>query len=79
MTPPRIRFELDRSGELDEVFFRNSDVHIERMADKAFWIGIDMQDGTHFAVNTGVEKGIWYFRIEEGFGTVEHAVQRRVG
>ncbi len=64
--PKPVEFSLDPDGELDEVWFRNADVHIERMSRTGFWIGFDLPDGSRFMANTGVCRGRWFFTIEEG-------------
>lgn len=41
---------------LDEVVARYPNlVHLERMSKTGWWLGIDMADGTHIAVNLGTE------------------------
>ncbi len=52
-------------GELDEVFIPNAFVHIERMDDTAFWIGIEGAGLPMLHLNTGVHRGVWFFNIEE--------------
>lgn len=55
-------------GEFDEVWVKNAFVHIERMDDKAFWIGIDPPKASglpRIMLNTGVVNGQWYFNLEE--------------
>ena len=57
-----------QDDELDEVFIRNASVHIERMDDTAFWIGIYPPESSGFPsimLNTGVYKGEWFFNVEE--------------
>lgn len=51
-------------GELDEVWIENAFVHIERMDDTAFWIGIEGKGKPMLHLNTGVHRGQWYFNIE---------------
>ena len=53
------------TGEFDETFVANASVHIERMDDTAYWIGIYTPDGKGIMVNTGVYRGEWYFNVEE--------------
>ena len=48
VTPYRIN--LDDAGELDEVFATGK-IHVERMAEGAWWIGITTEDGTELHVN----------------------------
>lgn len=38
---------------LDEFIAHNTTVHFEAMGDSQFWIGIDLPDGRHFAINCG--------------------------
>lgn len=38
---------------LDEFVARGVDVHFEAMSNNSFWIGIDFEDGTHWAINCG--------------------------
>lgn len=65
-------------GELDEVFIANAFVHIERMGDTAFWIGIEGENKPMLHLNTGVHRGQWYFNIEVDSNDEPHwlAVQR---
>jgi len=61
-------FKMDSLGEFDELFIREAFVHIERMGDTAFWIGIypPVKSGfPNIMLNTGVSKGRWYFNVEE--------------
>lgn len=58
-------FKMDSKGEFDEVFLENASVHIERMDETGFWIGIDLPDGRCIHVNTGVERGTWFFNVSE--------------
>src|SRR6185437_10408306 len=51
-------------GELDEVFINNASVHIERMHETAFWIGISCEGKPPLMLNTGVHRGTWYFNVE---------------
>jgi hypothetical protein len=54
MTGPRYEIRLDDDGSLDEVVaFAPELVHLERMTETGWWLGIDMPDGTHIAVNFG--------------------------
>lgn len=61
----QIRFKLDSEGEFDEVFISNASVHIERMNDTGFWIGIEGKGLPLLMVNTGVHRGKWFFNLEE--------------
>lgn len=76
-----IKFSLDHRGEFDEVFLRNAAVHIERMNETGFWIGIDLPDGRRVSVNTGIESGNWFFNVEEDKlnGGKFHSINRPVG
>lgn len=65
MSKKDLEFGLDHRGEFDEVWLRNAFVHIERMDDAAYWIGIDAEDGRRIMVNTGVWRGEWYFNVYE--------------
>jgi hypothetical protein len=58
-------FGLDHRDELDEVFVRNAFVHIERMNETGYWIGIDSPGRPHLMINTGVHGGKWFFNVEE--------------
>lgn len=60
-----MKFTLDFRGEFDELFIRGADIHIERMNETGFWIGIDLPDGEQIMINTGVHQGVWYFNVEE--------------
>jgi hypothetical protein len=68
---------LDWQGEFDEVFVSDASlVHIERMDERAFWIGINVGKRM-LMINTGVSDGEWYFRIEEDkIGGKEFVVKR---
>ncbi len=61
----RHEFSLDDFGEFDEVFVKNASVHIERMDETAYWIGIDAPGMASLMVNTGTVDGVWYFNVEE--------------
>jgi len=51
---PTDRMEIRYHGnELDEVVARDAFVHIEKMDDGRWWIGIDVDD-RHYAINLGV-------------------------
>lgn len=55
-------------GEFDEVFVRNAFVHIERMNETGFWIGVDPPKSSglpRIMLTTGVYKGEWFFNLEE--------------
>ena len=42
----------DPPDSLDEVIAHNVKlVHLERMGDNAYWLGIDLEDGRHLRVN----------------------------
>lgn len=67
-------------GEFDEVFIRNAFVHIERMNETGFWIGIDPPKDSglpRIMVNTGVYKGEWYFNLQEDSTGGKHFSVRR--
>jgi len=79
MTEP-LRFgKLDHRGEFDELWVRNAYVHVERMDKTAFWIGIDIEDDRdhRLMVNTGVDRGVWYFNVEEEGGVGHSFTVRR--
>ena len=61
----RHKYGLDHRKEFDEVFIKNAHVHIERMHETCYWIGISTKDFPDLMINTGVEKGMWFFNIEE--------------
>lgn len=65
--------------EFDELFLKDATVHIERMNTRAFWIGIEAADGQRIHINTGVEDGKWFFRVEEvdAEGGISEVVERR--
>lgn len=59
--------KIASDGELDEIF-ASGGIHIERMSDSSFWIGIypDRKKGLpDLMINTGVHGGVWYFNVEE--------------
>jgi len=66
---------LDGSGEFDETWLCDAYVHIERMNETGFWIGIKTRTGVLVTINTGVHKGEWYFNVEEDGG--KHYTVRR--
>lgn len=59
--------------ELDEVFIKDAHVHIERMDDTSFWIGIHATGMAPIMLNTGVCRGVWYFNVEED--SLDHKAQ----
>ncbi len=59
-----VDFSFSPDGEFDELFLRDCSVHIERMNETGFWIGIDFAGG-RVTVNTGVYRGEWFFNVEE--------------
>src|ERR1700689_5198421 len=63
------KMHLDRiDNEFDEVWIANCDVHIERMNETGFWIGIDPPNRSGLPgimLNTGLYKGEWFFNIYE--------------
>jgi hypothetical protein len=61
----RHEFRLDHRQEFDEIVLPQASVHIERMDETAFWIGIEAIGLPGLMVNTGVNRGTWYFNIEE--------------
>lgn len=63
--PDAFEFRLDQSGEFDEFVAKNAAIHVERMNETGFWIGIDLPGGARVKINTGVESGKWFFNIEE--------------
>lgn len=56
---------LDGRKEFDELIVENATVHIERLDKKTFWIGIYPKKGPGWAVATGVERGSWFFNVQE--------------
>jgi hypothetical protein len=52
-------------AEFDELFVENASVHIERMDEAAFFIGIDAKGFPGLLVNTGIQGGKWYFNVQE--------------
>lgn len=63
------RLTFDKiAGEFDEAWISGADVHIERMSDTTFWIGITPPEGSGLPtvmLNTGVHKGEWFFNLYE--------------
>lgn len=39
--------------EFDEFVAHNATVHFEAMGQASWWIGVDLPDGRHFAINCG--------------------------
>lgn len=60
-------FPLDIDGrrEFDETFIRNASVHIERMDECCFYIGIEAKGLPGLRLFTGIQGGNWFFNIEE--------------
>lgn len=52
-------------GEFDEVWATDAFVHVERMSDTGFWIGIDEPGKPRLMINTGVHRGVWFFNVYE--------------
>ncbi len=59
----KVTFSLDQDGELDE-FFARGHIHVERMNDTGFWIGIETDDGERIHINTGLDGRTWFFNVE---------------
>lgn len=74
-------FDLGHDGEFDEVWVAKADVHIERMNDTGFWIGIDPPKSSglpRIMLNTGVYRGEWFFNLQEDcFGDAQCLSVRR--
>jgi hypothetical protein len=67
--PPPVEWgKLDHRGEFDELWLRNALVHVERMNETGFWIGIELPNGERISINTGVYRGEWFFNIDEDGG-----------
>ncbi len=76
----RHKFTLDHRKEFDEVFVQNATVHVERMDEKCYWIGINAPGLPMLMINTGVEQGKWFFTIEEDEAKGRFLrVERKVG
>lgn len=63
--PMSVEFRLDESGEFDELCVPAAAIHVERMTETGFWIGIDLPDGNRIMINTGMFQGEWYFNVDE--------------
>lgn len=77
------KFSLDCRKELDEMFIQDAMVHIERMNETGFWIGIDSPGMPRLHINTGCHEDTWFFNIEEDriggrFLTVERRASLQV-
>lgn len=57
--------DLDHKGEFDELWISDAFVHIERMNDTGFWMGLEAPGLPRVSVNTGVYRGKWYFNVYE--------------
>ena len=65
------------NGELDEVFVSGASVHVERLNEMCFWIGIDHPTLPSLNIRTGVEDRKWFFRLEEDSkATREFVIER---
>ena len=64
MPKPKHKFTLDHLNEFDEVFVSNASVHIERMDEMCYYIGIEHKELPQLMIRTGVERGVWFFNIE---------------
>jgi hypothetical protein len=58
-------FRLDFRQEFDEVYVERATVHIERMDDACYWIGIDSKSLPSLRIFTGMQRGVWFFNIQE--------------
>lgn len=68
----------DYRGEFDEAFIDARHVHIERMGNRGWWIGIWTKDGSQIHVNTGIHQGTWFFNVDEDEDSgLSTSVQRR--
>jgi hypothetical protein len=38
-------------GDIDEIVFHNAQVHVEQTADRNYWIGVELPDGTSWSGN----------------------------
>lgn len=57
MSVPRYEIRLNDDGSLDEVVATApTHVHLEQMADDAWWLRIDMPDGRAVVVNLWTQK-----------------------
>lgn len=71
------KFSLDHRGEFDEVWVSNAFVHVERMGEKEYWLGIERKGMPRISIFTGVYRGKWYFNIfEDGVDGQSFQVQR---
>ena len=59
------KFGMDHRGELNEVFLSKASVHIERMNERCYWIGIEAPGFVPLLVTTGIDGSIWFFNVEE--------------
>ena len=74
-----IRCDSTPENEFDEFFAEKAFVHIERMGEMEFWIGIQDPGLPQVNVRTGVTaEGKWYFRLEEDTlkGARDFAIER---
>lgn len=42
---------------IDDFFIAKADVHLERMSDNSYWMGLDLPDGTHYRFLDSSETG----------------------
>lgn len=64
-------------GELDEFFIDSASVHVERMDDACFWMGLG-RGKSLVSVRTGVEDGKWFFRVEDEGADKSFFIERPV-
>ena len=55
----------DGRREFDETFLKDATVHIERMDECCFFIGIDAKGLPPLKLFTGIQEGQWFFNINE--------------
>lgn len=80
MKRAKICLDNQDQPEFDELFVSDASVHVERMNERGFWIGVTGSDGRRFSINTGIADGKWFFSVEEDKKRGQfYSVQRPAG
>jgi len=58
---------LDQNGQLDELLCDGANIHLERMGDTSWWMGIALPNGRYISVNFGAvnKRAKFYLNIQE--------------
>lgn len=64
ITPGSVVIRRNDDGTLDEVIVPNCHAHLEQMGDNHWWLGLDLSDGTHVAVNLWTGRALIRARVD---------------